>query len=177
MEKQKILIAYFSHAGENYAEGSIVKLEEGNTAVAAKKMQQLTGAELFEICPEKPYSANYAECVKEAREELQADARPELQGTLPDLAPYDAICLGYPNWCGTMPMPVFTFLERVVTEGKILYPFCTNEGSGMGHSLDDLRKLCPKAEIGKALPLRGCRVGNADFQIENWLEGIGLWIS
>ena len=105
---------------------------------------------------------------------MQADARPELQGTLPDLAQYDAVCLGYPNWCGTMPMPVFTFLEKTATEGKVIYPFCTNEGSGMGSSLADLRKLCPKAEIGKNLPLRGCRVGNADFQIENWLEGIGL---
>jgi flavodoxin len=76
---------------------------------------------------------------------------------------YHVIFLGYPNWWGTMPMPVFTFLEEYDFSGKTIIPFCTHEGSGMGRSEKDIAKLCPKATILKVryswLPCKCCEKG------------------
>ena len=42
---------------------------------------------------------------------------------------------------GTMPMPVWSFLEgKDFTDKKIL-PFCTHEGSGLGKSESDIKKI------------------------------------
>ena len=144
MNKGKILIAYFSRAGNNYISGNIVNLPVGNTEVAAKMIQSKTGGEMFRIDPVKKYSDDYKSCGKEAYDELRANARPELSSYLEDISEYDMLILGYPNWCETMPMPVFTFLERYDFSDKIILPFCTNEGSGMGRSEDDIKKLCPQ---------------------------------
>ena len=73
------LIAYFSRAGENYFNGSIRSIPVGNTEIAAKKLQDIIGADLFKIEPLHPYSDDYKECVAQARDEMQSDARPELK--------------------------------------------------------------------------------------------------
>lgn len=74
---------------------------------------------------------------------------------------YNVIFLGYPNWWGTMPMPVFTFLGEYDFSGKTIVPFCTHEGSGSGRSEKDIAKLCPKATILKGLAIHGSRVSAA----------------
>jgi len=56
---------------------------------------------------------------------------------------YDVIFLGYPNWWGTMPMPVFTFLGEYDFAGKTIARFCTHEGSSLGRSVTDIKELCP----------------------------------
>lgn len=82
----------------------------------------------------------------------------------------DTIILGYPNWWGTMPMPVFTFLEQYDLRGKTILPFCTHEGSGMGHSEADIKALCADAKVGKGLAITGNKVNQAKKDIENWLK-------
>ena len=89
-----------------------MELSVGNTALAAKEIAAQTGGDLYEIRPLNPYSENYRACGKAAFAELKANARPALADPLPVLSAYDTVCLGYPNWCGTMPMAVWTFLER-----------------------------------------------------------------
>ena len=170
MNKGKILIAYFSRAGNNYISGNIVNLPVGNTEVAAKMIQSKTGGEMFRIDPVKKYSDDYKSCGKEAYDELRANARPELSSYLEDISEYDMLILGYPNWCETMPMPVFTFLERYDFSDKIILPFCTNEGSGMGRSEDDIKKLCPQSKGLKGLSIRGGSVRDADAIIDKWLK-------
>jgi len=78
---------------------------------------------------------------------LHLNARPELTNTVENMESYDVIYLGYPNWWGTMPMAVFTFLESYDFSGKTIIPFCTHEGSGIGNSERDIKKLCPKAKV------------------------------
>ena len=168
-KSEKRLVVYFSHAGENYSNGSIVVLKKGNTEIAAEMAAELAGAELFEIRPKKEYPHDYKACVEAARQELGANARPELCET-PDIGGYDTIFLGYPSWCGTMPMPVFTFLEGQKLDGKVILPFCTNEGSGMGASTGDLKKLCPGADIRAGLPIHGSSVSGAKPEIEKWIK-------
>ena len=170
----KYLIAYFSRKGENYVNGQILDLPVGNTEVAAKEIQNLTGGDLFCIQPAREYAENYRKCVAEAREELQSGARPEILDCVRNWDAYDIIFLGYPNWCGTMPMPVWTFLESYDFAGKTILPFCTNEGSGMGHSEADIRGLCPTAALKKGLSVRGSSVGTARAEIAAGLKSEGI---
>lgn len=68
---------------------------------------------------------------------------------------YDEIYLCYPNFWGTMPMAVWTFLENYDFSNKIIKPLCTHEGSGMVRSESDIKKLCPNAKIESGLAIRG----------------------
>jgi flavodoxin len=167
---KKILIAYFSRPGNNYVDGSIANLLVGNTEVVATKMQEMTGGEIFRINPVRKYSLDYTACTEEAKLEFRANARPELTERLDSITDYDAILLAYPNWWGTMPMAVWTFLEQHDFTGKTILPLCTHEGSGMGKSENDIRKLCPSANVLKGLAIKGSNVMNADNIISDWLK-------
>ena len=164
------LIAYFSRADENYFNGALKKISVGNTEIAAQKLQELTGADLFKIDPVQPYSKDYNECIEQAQQDQKRDARPELKAYPDSLEAYDTIYLGYPNYWGTMPMAVFTFLEHFDFAGKTICPFCTHEGSQMGHSEQDIRKLCPQAKIEKGLHIHGSDVEKADTVLKNWVK-------
>lgn len=166
---EPILIAYFSRPGNNYANGSIVYLEVGNTEVVAMKIQEITDGQLYKINPLKKYSEDYQTCANEARQEFRANARPELTERLDSIDKYETILLAYPNWLDTMPMPVWTFLEQYDFTGKNILPLFTHEGSGMGKSEEDIKKLCPNANIKKGLAVKGSSVKNADSVISEWL--------
>lgn len=169
-KEKHCLIAYFSHAGMNYASGKIVELSIGNTERAAQMIRQYTGGELFHIRRDIPYPRSYQETVAAARAEKERKARPSLGKKLDSIAPYDIIFLGYPNWCGTMPMAVCTFLEQYDFSEKIIKPFCTHEGSGWGSSLQDLRSLCPTAKIESGLTLFGTTILDAEDDVRRWLQ-------
>lgn len=164
------IIVYFSRKDENYVGGVIKTLSVGNTEVAANMLQKLTGAEMFKLEPVQEYSKDYNECIAEAQADQRRDARPELKDYPESLDGYDTVYLGYPNYWGTMPMAVFTFLEHFDFSGKTILPFCTHEGSGMGRSESDIRRLCPKAEVKKGLALRGGRIHYSEPEIKRWLE-------
>lgn len=166
MNDKKILIAYYSRTGENYADGRIVNLPIGNTAVIADKIKKLTGGDLFEIKTVKPYPKNYTETTNVASKELHENARPELSKYLSDISDYDFIFLGFPNWWGTMPMPVYTFLESCNFNVKTIIPFCTHEGSGMANSVKDIKSVCPSAIVNKGIAIRGTDVKHSDNLVE-----------
>ena len=147
----KKLIAYYSRAGENYFSGAHRTIAVGNTEKAARLLAELTGAELFHIEQKVPYSDNYDTCVAEARRDLRASARPELTALPESLDDYDEIYLGYPNYCGTMPMAVYTFLEHYDWQGKTIHPFCTNEGSGLSNTEQDIRRAAKGARVARGL--------------------------
>ncbi|AEH51544.1 flavodoxin [Pseudothermotoga thermarum] len=174
MISKKSLIAYFSRKGDNWFKGKIVTLEVGNTEIVARKIKEITGGDLFEIKTVKQYPKDYYETVEIAKEEKKQNARPELINKLENISQYEVIFLGYPNWWGTMPMAVFTFLESYDFSGKIIAPFCTHEGGGLGTSERDIRKLCPSAVVLPGLAIRGSRVYNADKVILDWLKELKL---
>lgn len=163
------IIIYFSRSGNNYVNGAVKNLPVGNTEIAAHIIQNLTGADIFKLEQEKAYSEDYSECIAEAKADQKQNARPKLKACPANLDKYDTIYLGYPNYWGTMPMAVFTFLEKFDFTGKRIKPFCTHEGSGMGHSERDIRKLCPAAIIDKGLAIHGAKVHNSRKLIEKWL--------
>lgn len=163
------IIVYFSRKDENYVNGTIKKLDIGNTQVAAEFLQELTGAKLFKLEPIQKYSKNYNECIAQAQADQQRNARPELKRYPEEMEQYDTVYLGYPNYWGTMPMAVFTFLEHFDFTGKTIAPFCTHEGSGMGHSVEDIKKSCPSAKVKQGLALHGASIHYAKPEIERWL--------
>ncbi|WP_165077118.1 MULTISPECIES: flavodoxin [unclassified Desulfovibrio] len=172
MAAPAVLIAYFSNAGQNYVDGKIVELPVGNTEVAAEKLSEITGARLVRIEQAQTYPGDYHELTEVAKKELRAGARPELKSAVPDMTGVDVLFLGYPNWWGTMPMPVWTFLDAIPTAGKAIAPFCTNEGSGMGRSEKDLSALCPAATIRAGLPIIGHKVHEAEALLRKWARDI-----
>ena len=166
------LIVYFSRRGENYVSGHIQPLSVGNTEVVARRLQVLTGADLFQLEPVHPYSDNYNQCIEQAQADQRQDARPALRALPDHLEDYDTIYLGYPNYWGTMPMCVFTFLASFDFTGKTILPFCTHEGSGMGNSERYLKRLCPTARIEKGLAVRGSEAKDAEKAVRAWIESI-----
>lgn len=166
----KELIAYYSRADENYVSGTLKTLPVGNTEIAAGFLRELTGADLFKIQQAKPYPTGYNDCTEQANADRRSNARPALKEWPDSIDGYDVIYLGYPNYWGTMPMAVFTFLEHFDFSGKVIRPFCTHEGSGMGNSLADIKRLCPKAIVESGLAIYGSRVNKAKSEVERWLK-------
>lgn len=169
-----ILIAYFSRRGENYVAGSIRSLERGNAEILAEIVAAETGGTLFEIERATPYPADYHACTDEAQREKGAKARPAL-GTYLEasaLEASDVMVLVYPNWWGTMPMPVYTFLESGDFAGKTILPICTHEGSGLSGTERDIARACPGATVKRGLAIAGSRAPSPETcsQVQAWLR-------
>jgi len=174
MSDSRCLIAYYSRKGQNYVGGGIVDLAVGNTEVAAAMICAITGGDLLEIEAVKAYPADYQEATDVARTELRENARPELGNAPEGIEGYDVVFLGFPNWWGTAPMPVFTFLDSYDFSGKTIVPFCTHEGSGLGRSERDVATACPGATVLEGLAIRGGAVHGAEESIRRWIESTRL---
>ena len=118
----KALVVYFSWSG--------------NTEAVAAAIQSQTGAELFEIVPQTPYSDDYNTLLDDAQEEQSSDARPAISGTIENLEQYDVIYVGFPNWWGDMPMILYTFFDSYDLSSKTIAPFCTSGGSGLSGTVN-----------------------------------------
>ena len=164
------LVIYFSRSGENYFGGELKNIEKGNTEVIAEYIRELDGAALFKVEPAEEYPADYMKCIDVAKAEQQADARPEIKETLSGIDEYDTIYIGFPNWWGTLPMPMFTQLEQLDFTGKVVKPFVTHEGSGFGSSQRDLAKLCEGGEIKNGLSIPGANVYDVKDTVKAWID-------
>lgn len=171
---KKVLVVFFSHTGENYGVGNITK---GNTCIVAEMIAEATGGELFEIVPVQKYPKTYDACVDLAKKEKSAGARPAIEGDIA-VEEYDTVFIGYPNWWGDMPMPVYTFIERHDWQGKNIIPFCTHEGSGLSNTEKYIAEACKDATVGKGLAMRGTTAQNSREQAKKsvlaWLERAGF---
>ena len=132
----KKLVAYFSASG--------------TTKEAAERLAKAAGADLFEIRPAIPYTgADLNWMDKKSRSSVEMndpDSRPEIAETMPNMADYDTVFIGFPIWWYVAPHIIHTFLESYDFTGKTLVPFATSGGSGMGRTVDELRKLFPNAD-------------------------------
>lgn len=165
------IVVYFSRADENYSVGYIT---EGNTAKVAKEIAAQTKSDIWEIKPAKPYPKDYNSCIKQAKDEQQKNARPEIAGEIPDLTKYDTIYLGTPNWWGDMPMCVYTFLDKVDLSKKNIKIFVTHEGSGASRIPDSVKKEEPTATVSKPLTIRGktsqTDKASVEKSVKEWLK-------
>lgn len=156
---ERILIAYFSLSG--------------NTRLIARDIQKQVGGDLFEIKAVKQYGPDFDAAVEQAREELRTSARPELTAKIDAMQQYDVIFVGFPNWVGTMPMAVYSFLEQYDFTGKTIVPFCTHGTSGVGNTVSDLKKLNLQANIRQHIGIYRNNVKTAESAVAEWLRGLG----
>lgn len=171
----KSLVVFFSHTGENYGVGNISK---GNTHIVAEIIADATGATLFEIVPDKDYPHDsYKEVVEIAKLEKANNARPAIKRDV-KAEDYDVVFIGYPNWWGDMPMPVYTFLEKHDWNGKVVVPFCTHEGSGLSNTEKHIAETCNGATVAKGLAVRGTIAQNNRNQacklVNSWINKLKL---
>ena len=155
---KKILVAYFSWSG--------------NTKAVAEEIHKQVGGDIVEIVPATPYSETYSVTVAKAKAEQAAGARPAISTKIADFDKYDVVFLGYPNWWGSFPMPVATFVETYKLDGKTVAPFFTHGGGGEQRCLSDLQKLTPNAKFTQDLVLSGSSAKNAQGQIKSWLDSL-----
>jgi flavodoxin len=159
--QKKILIAYFSKTGntQKIAEDIQKNLADKNTRV-----------DIFKIETVKPYPESYQKTVDIARKELADNARPAIKNKVANFADYDVVFLGFPIWCGTLPMALFTFLESYDFAGKTIIPFSTSGSSGIANSVSDIKKLAPNAKILNGLAVRAANADNSQTAVSNWLK-------
>lgn len=172
--EKKVLVAFFSRIGENYAVGNITK---GNTHIIAEMIAEATGGRLFEIVPVKEYPKTYDACVDLAKKEKEAGARPAIKDDMV-AEDYDVVFIGYPNWWGDMPMTVYTFIEKHHRQGMTIIPFCTHEGSGLSDTERYIAEACNDAKVEKGLAVRGATAQNNREQtrrsVVQWLEQLNV---
>ena len=160
----KVLIIYFSRADENYAVGYI---DKGNTEIVAEFVQELTGADMFEVEPAVPYAADYQTCIEEAKQRI---GNAPIKEKLTDIADYDTVFIMSPIYWGTYAPEVETALEGLDFSGKTVRVISTHEGSGLGSMVDDVKKMCRGANVdSKGLAIKGSCAKASRSIIEQWL--------
>ena len=170
----KMLVAYFSRAGENYYYGDRIDLEVGNTEVVANIIASTLSVDVYRINAADPYPASYDATVERNRREQDEEARPAIASRLPTLDSYDTVLLGSPIWNVRPPMIMRTFIDGVDLRGKRILPFVTYAVSGMGNTIDDYTRLCPESTIGEGLAVRGEEAQGARTDVQDWLKRTGL---
>lgn len=176
MKDRKILIAYFSHGGENLVDDEIVDIGEvGNTKKAALELAAQLESKgykpnLFEIDTLIPYPFDYDQTNARARQEKQDGALPLINDGPNNYELYDLIFLGYPNWWGTAPAPIFSFLRDHNTDGKTIVPFITHGGQMFMHSLDDIASEAKGANLRKGFAIAAAYLSAAPDVIRSWLN-------
>lgn len=156
----KSLVVYFSWSG--------------NTENVAKSIQSQTDSDIFEIVPATPYSDDYDTVVDLAQAEQSEDARPAIADSIENIADYDVIYVGYPNWWGDMPMILYTFFDSYDFSGKTVAPFCTSGGSGLSNTVNEMKELEPGATVTDGLHIGSGSSSNPDNAVSEWLSEIGL---
>lgn len=155
----KSLVVYFSWSG--------------NTERVAQSIQRQTGSDMFEIVPKTPYSTDYNTVVSDAKVEQQNNARPEITNTIENIADYDTVYVGFPNWWGDMPMILYTFFDTYDLSGKTVALFCTSGGSGLSNTVNEVKELEPNATVTKGLHIGSSASSDPDSAVKSWLDEIG----
>ncbi len=169
-DEGRLLVVFFSHAGDNYSVGNI---QVGNTKIVADYISEITGADQFEIVTHKYDGMAYSPLCDLAKEEQQNGELPPFEGSV-DVSKYDTIFIGGPVWWGTYPQVMFTFFSKYDLNGKTIIPFTTHEGSGLGNCVKDVKKAYPNATVTGEFSIHGHEVREGKDKVEEWLKEIGF---
>ena len=182
-DNENILIAYFSvpenvdtdGIDANSGASIVVKNKDvlGNMQYMAMTIQEAIGGELFRIETKEKYPLEHETLVNQAKEEQNEDARPELATHIENVEQYDMIFLGYPNWWGDMPQPLYTFLEEYDFSGKTIIPFNSHGGSGFSNTIEEIKKLQSNATVrDDGLSISRNDVADSEQEITDWAKGL-----
>ena len=182
-DNENILIAYFSvpenvdtdGIDANSGASIVVKNKDvlGNMQYMAMTIQEAIGGELFRIETKEKYPLEHETLVNQAKEEQNEEVRPELATHIENVEQYDIIFLGYPNWWGDMPQPLYTFLEEYDFSGKTIIPFNSHGGSGFSNTIEEIKKLQPNATVrDDGLSISRNDVADNAQEITDWAKGL-----
>jgi flavodoxin/predicted small lipoprotein YifL len=181
----KILIAYFTMPEDVKTDGvdaiassSIVVKDKkalGNTQYMAQVIQQTVGGYLFSIETVQQYPLDHDPLVDHAADEQKKNVRPKLSTHVENMKDYDVIFLGYPNWWGDLPMPLYTFLEEYDLDRKTIIPFCPHGGSGFSSTISTITELQPNATVSKdGFTISRNEVADSGADVATWVKGFDL---
>lgn len=180
-----ILIAYFTMPedvdtnGVDAIAGASIVVDDGevkgNVEYMAGIIQETIGGDLFRIETVQQYPLDHDPLVDQAAEEQDENARPELSTHIENLDQYDTILLGYPNWWGDMPQPLYTFLEEYDFSDKTIIPFCPHGGSGFSRTESTIAELQPNATVSEnGLTISRNDVADSAEEVASWAESLGV---
>lgn len=180
-----ILVAYFSRVGNtNWADGvdvvssASLNLADGeyigNAQYLAQMAQEAAGGDLFLIQTVETYPSDYRETTDVAAVQQNSNERPVLASHVENMEQYDTLVLVYPNWWGTLPPPLETFLEEYDFSGKTILPICTHEGSGLSNTKSDIAALVPGATVLDGLAVRGSSAPSTQGTVVDFIGGSGI---
>lgn len=146
----------------------------GNTRGIAQEIARQTGFDVVELELEHPYSTDYSTVLEEAQRDQNAQARPAIATSFPDMGRYGTVFVGYPNWWASIPMPIATLLESYDFSGKTIMPFSNNGGGGLGQSVSAISKLAPGATVADGLSIHYSGGASLSSDVAAWLDANGV---
>lgn len=156
-----------------------------NTKAVAEIIQRHTGGRLIALELKQPYPTDYKAIVEQVRRENETGFLPELTTSISDLKDYDSIFIGFPTWGMRLPPPMKSFVSNNNLSGKVVIPFNTNGGYGIGSSFQQITQLCIGCKVkqgisfvggsereGRFLEVKNDRAKEVDAEVVNWLESL-----
>ena len=146
----------------------------GNTETVANYIHEEIGGDIVKLETVQPSPEDYDELVDYAREEQRENTRPELERAIENIEQYDTIFLGYPNWWGDMPMPIYSFLDQYDLSNKTIAPFITHGGSGLSGTPANIANEEPDAVVTEGLAINGDDVDDCQDEVNEWLDELNF---
>ena len=146
----------------------------GNTETVANYIHEEIGGDIVKLETVQTYPEDYDELVDYAREEQRDNTRPELKRAIENIEQYDTIFLGYPNWWGDMPMPIYSFLDQYDLSNKTIAPFITHGGSGLSGTSANIANEEPDAVVTEGLAINGDDVDDCQDEVNEWLNELNF---
>jgi len=147
---------------------------QGNVEYVANIISETSGGEIFRINTVQRYPGDHQTLVNQASAEQDQNARPALENHIADLDNYDVIFIGYPNWWGDMPMPLYTFFDEHDFSGKKIIPFTCHGGSGFADTISSIARLEPNANVLNGYSVARQNAAGDGQNIRNWVSSLNL---
>lgn len=160
LKGKKTLVAYYSYSG--------------NTQAVAQQIAKAVGADLFEIKTSHTYPEAYNALTAQAKKEIKDGFKPALTDKVANMAQYEVVFVGSPNWWGTYAPAVASFLSAYNWQGKTVIPFFTHGGGGMQRCESDMQKQLAGVTMGAAMTFPGRPAGAPEKALASWLTRLGF---
>lgn len=170
-QDKKILIVYLSRTK--------------NTKAIAEIIQKNVGGDLIALELEKPYPENYQANVDQVAQENETGFLPSLKTKINAIEKYDAVFIGFPTWGMSLPPPMKSFLRQYDLSGKIVIPFNSHAGYGVGSGFRTVKEMCSNCKVlegystkggeerdGVLFVMEGEKEKQVQTEIQRWLEKI-----
>lgn len=175
---------------QSITEGNILIVyltRTGNTEAVAKMIQEIVGGRLVLLETENPYPEDYQAIVDQVARENESGYLPPLKTSIDNIETYDIVFLGFPTWGMQLPPPMKSFLSEYDLSDKVVIPFNTNGGYGVGSSFQDVEDRCSNCTLLEGFSVEGGSERDGIFfvmegdkevevraQVRDWLEKIGI---